>query len=305
MKRSLLFLFALLIFGGTVLARADDNILSVQNRLKADGLYFGEPTGVLDASTSAALTRFQMRHRLMPSGKLDGPTARELNASAPKPSPTPQPLSGTWRRMKTGEMQFIEEQPAANPAASPSASSSPVHATPPPAAAPPPAEGSPVRALTAEDPIPGPPPPPPPNAAPASRGQSDSGFEKPDRVREYVEAFVGAGLDQYGSETKFFADRVDYFGKPAVLRQDIQRDLIRYDKKWPHRRFWIDGDIQIQQENGGNDIKVVFPLRYELKNGGRYASGKVLKSLTLTRGPANDLQITSVDEWKAPEQPAQ
>jgi len=41
----------------------------------------------------------------------------------------------------------------------------------------------------------------------------------PDSLRDYVEAFVQAGLARpVGSELKFFAERVDYFGAPNVRR---------------------------------------------------------------------------------------
>jgi hypothetical protein len=45
-------------------------------------------------------------------------------------------------------------------------------------------------------------------------------------------------------------------------------------------------------------VKVVFPLHYELRNGPRRASGKVLKSLTLMKLSGNQLQIIAVNERK-------
>ena len=92
---------------------------------------------------------------------------------------------------------------------------------------------------------------------------------------------------------------MDYFGAPNVARQQIERDLVRYNRKWPHRRFWIDGDVQVEQQNG-NEIKLLFPLRYELRKGSRHASGKVLKSLTLVKTADNEMQIVAVNESKAP-----
>jgi hypothetical protein len=122
----------------------------------------------------------------------------------------------------------------------------------------------------------------------------------PDSLRDYVEAFVQAGLARpVGSELKFFAERVDYFGAPNVARQQIERDLVRYHRKWPHRRFWIDGDVQVERQSG-NEIKLLFPLRYELRNGSRHASGKVLKSLTLVKTADNEMQIAAINESKAP-----
>jgi hypothetical protein len=113
-----------------------------------------------------------------------------------------------------------------------------------------------------------------------------------------VEQYVASG-ETVGSELKFFAERVNYFGTPNVTRQQIQRDLVRYNKKWPHRRFWIDGDLQVERQSG-NEIKLVIPLRYELRNGSRHTSGKVLKSLTLVKTADNEMQIVAVNESKAP-----
>ncbi len=290
---------ALLTACGVVFARADDNITNVQNRLKTDGFYSGNPTGILDSETVAALRRFQKRHGLALSGKLDTPTARELNASAPKPPPTLQTLTGTWRRLPSGEMQFEQEQPtttsppavAANsPAPAPAQRLQPVPPAEAPATPPPIAESR-----------PSPTPPLQANVAPTHRPPSGGNIENPERFRDYVEAFVQAGLARpQGSEIKFFADNVDYLGTSNIPRQEVQRDLVRYNQKWPHRRFWIDGDIQIQQQSDGNEIKLVFPVRYELRNGSRYASGKVLKSLTLLKTANNEMQITALNEWKAP-----
>ncbi len=118
-------------------------------------------------------------------------------------------------------------------------------------------------------------------------------------MRNYVAAFILAGLDPHiGSELEFFAPQVDYFGARNVSRERIERDLVRYDRQWPERRFWLDGDIQVKRRSGAA-IEFVFPLRYELRNGSKRASGKVMKSLSLVAGGDNEMQIVAVDEHKA------
>jgi Putative peptidoglycan binding domain len=284
-------LLILLVLAGSVaiLAQTDNNITQLQNQLKAEGFYSGDPTGVLDGKTKDALTGYQVRHSLVPTGKLDAPTIKLLKASAtPAPviqaPPGPGVLNGSWRRLPGGELEFVNEQPAPTPSPS-AANRSPAS---------PPAEG-PAAPTTAPK---NPPPPPMTPVSPSSqppRG-SPGNVVPAENLRDFVENFLQAGLAlPLGSEAKFFSERVDYLGTPGVLRQDVQRDLVRYDRKWPHRRFWIDGDIQIEQP-GGNEIKIAFPLRYELRNGSRYATGKVLKSLTLLRTATNELQIIAVSE---------
>src|SRR5436190_19126152 len=89
-KRSLITVAALTVCRVT-LAQTNDNLVRVQNRLKAEGLFFGDPTGVLDAQTRTALALYQIDHHLTVTGQLDAPTARELDASPQTPMFTPTP----------------------------------------------------------------------------------------------------------------------------------------------------------------------------------------------------------------------
>jgi hypothetical protein len=119
-----------------------------------------------------------------------------------------------------------------------------------------------------------------------------------ERLRDYVGAFVLAGLDPHvGSETDFFAERVQYYDGGVIGREKIRKDLQRYAARWPERRFWLDGDITPEPQNG-NRVRVTFPLRYELRNGGKHSSGKINKTLVL-EAAGDDLQIISVNERKS------
>src|SRR5205823_47519 len=53
-KRSLITVAAL-IACGVILAQTNDNLVRAQNRLKAEGYFHGDPTGVLDEQTRIAL----------------------------------------------------------------------------------------------------------------------------------------------------------------------------------------------------------------------------------------------------------
>ena len=118
-----------------------------------------------------------------------------------------------------------------------------------------------------------------------------------ERLRDYIAAFVLAGLDpQVGAETEFFAARVNYFGKPGVSRETIRRDLQRYNERWPQRAFSLAGELEISSAN--DKLKVSFPLHYELRNASKHSAGKVLKTLVLARTGTDDLEIVSVDERK-------
>jgi Putative peptidoglycan binding domain len=270
MKRFLL-CFLFLSFGAAGSLRADENIRALQSRLKTGGFYFGELNGQYDSDTAAAVTRYQIRNGLQITGKLDAPTSHALGVSATAPKiPTPKLGEDVWRYLRKSDQASIkrlmaEEATGPKPTKRPPAAST----------APPPAEA---------------PPPPPTTTDPANSDR--------DRLKDYVAAFVLAGLDpQVGAETEFFANRVDYFGERGVSREKIRRDLQRYNDRWPQRGFWLAGDLDVSSIN--DQLKVTFPLRYELRNGPKRAAGQVLKTLVLEKTGADDLQIVAVNERKA------
>ncbi len=269
MKRRL-FALATLIFCGVCAAWADENVAKIQERLRADGFYNGKGTGSYDSETAAAVTRFQIRNGLAITGKLDDATAKALGVAPAAGTAEPRVLPGTWRRLRNGDLQFVPKEEGKS--ARPAVASSP---------------GSPSPAISDA------------NAAVIPQANDTSSKPETERLRDYIAAFVLAGVDPHiGSELEFFASHVNYFGEANVSRDRIRRDLIRYDRAWPDRRFWLDGEIQVEQA-AGNAIKVVFPLRYELRSGSKRAAGKVSKSLTLFRGRNNELEIIAVDERKA------
>jgi hypothetical protein len=280
-------------------AWADETVKAVQLQLKQRGFYQGSANGIYDSDTSAAVTRYQIRNGLAISGQLDAATLQALNvpSAAGKAAPEPSPVAGTWRRLRNGDMQFLKALNSGQ--------------IPPPKAPPGPSPGKTAAPKVAEsnkkvmlDPH-GPPPPlpedvpqPPPGAQRQNASPRRGGVEDKERLRDYVGAFVLAGLaPQVGAELEFFADRVDYFGEANTSREKIRRDLLSYDKRWPQRRFWLNGDIETGRTPEGM-LRVTFPLRYELRNGSKSASGQVRKTLILRKADADDLEIVGVQENK-------
>ena len=255
-------LCCLVILFGVASLRADEMVRTVQSRLKAGGFYWGEVDGVYDSDTAAAITRYQIRNGLQITGKLDSQTSHALGLAADKPAvPTPKFGEDVWRYLRKGDQETIKRLMAEEAAANSRKSS-------------PPAEAPPKTA----------------NTLPPSFNH--------ERLRDYVGAFVLAGLDpQVGSEVEFFAGRVDYFGESQVAREKIRRDLQRYNERWPERRFWLAGELEVKPIN--NRLAVTFPLRYELRSSSRRSSGTVLKTLVLEKTGADDFQIVVVNERKA------
>jgi hypothetical protein len=263
MKRLLL---CVLVAGfGAVSLHADETVRAVQTRLKTGGFYFGEINGSYDSGTTAAITRYQIRNGLQITGKLDAPTRQALGVA---PGESKVPLRGfgeeAWRSLRKSDQEYIKRL-AAEDAAAAKRSKAPASAAASPSARPP--------------------------------GQTGPESYNRERIRDYVAAFILAGLDpQVGSEAEFFAERVNYFGEKNVAREKIRRDLQRYNNRWPQRGFSLAGELEIGPI--GDKLKVSFPLRYELQNGSKKAGGKVWKTLVLEKAGADDLQIVAVNERK-------
>ena len=278
-----------------VSASANDNVRAVQAKLKAEGFFFGEVDGAFSSDLSAAMTRYQIRNGLPVTGQLDDETSKALGASAAVTTSAPEaaPTSETWRRLRKSDEAFLtkmnagqKREPAATPAevgAAASAASTPARS----------AEVAPRTETAAAAPATGP-------ATALVREQSDDAALtlSTERLRDYVGAFVLAGLDpQVGAELEFFADRVRYYDEGTVGRDTIRRSLQSYNEKWPRRRFWIAGDITAEPQSD-SQLRVTFPLRYELANGAQRSSGKIMKTLLLEVA-GDDLQIVAVNETKA------
>lgn len=247
---------------GAVYADNKDNVREVQTKLRDGGFYFGQIDGAYSSALAAALTRYQIRNGLPITGQLDVDTSKALAA---KPAVTtskadPAQTSEAWRQLRKPDEQFLANK---NVRTKQAPGALPVYS--------PPAEG--------------------PNPTRASAADAE-------RLRDYVAAFVLAGLDpQVGAETDFFADRVQYYDDGIKDREKIRQDLKRYDARWPERKFRLAGDLKIERQSE-NRLRVTFPLRFELRNGSKHSSGKIDKTLILE--PAgDDWQIVAVNERKA------
>ncbi len=282
---------------------ADDNVRAVQEKLQEEGFYIGEIDGAYSAGLTAALSRYQIVKGLPITGQLDPETAKALGAQPAVTTSNDQArISETWHGLRKSEwaaLARIHARRRATPAPAPGATpnetnDNKVTTTSPDTQS---AESSPQEsppsgvAVASDTEKPVSPPPAPVASSPAPDFSTE-------RLRDYVAAFVLAGLDpEVGAEEAFFADRVQYYNEGMKGRKNIRNDLQRYDARWPQRQFRLAGDINIEPQSD-NRVRVTFPLRYELRNGAKHSSGTVDKTLVLERA-GDDLQIVALNERKA------
>src|SRR5213078_341970 len=104
--RILLFALSLgLAFAGSICA--DDNVRTVQEKLRDGGFYSGEIDGAYSSELAAALTRYQVRKGLAVTGQLDVDTSDALGAkpAVATSAAAPGQSSETWRRLRRRERQ--------------------------------------------------------------------------------------------------------------------------------------------------------------------------------------------------------
>lgn len=266
-------------------AGANEAVRAAQGRLKDGGFYFGEVNGVYDSETSSAVSRYQIRNGLPISGSLDPETAKSLGVAASTPAAdAPAPAdSASWQRLRKADQRFLSRRNSGQ--ARPPATQVPqVRSTSKQKASP----G--VTTAPASEPATA-------TSLPAETTQGTTLVLSQERLRDYVGAFVLAGLDpRVGAELEFFADRVNYYDQGVVSRDKIRKDLKSYNQRWPQRRFWLAGEVKITPQPDSS-LRVTFPLRYQLSNARERSSGKVQKTLNV-EVTGEDLQIVGVSERK-------
>ena len=115
-------LAAMLVISSQGLLAVEGPVAALQEALKEQQLFFGEPSGVLDDRTQVALRRFQIRHSLPNTGEIDNATLDVLQklAQSDVPPPakakaTPTPARPKWPIVSSPPKVSVVKNPAALP----------------------------------------------------------------------------------------------------------------------------------------------------------------------------------------------
>ncbi len=117
-----------------------------------------------------------------------------------------------------------------------------------------------------------------------------------ERIRDFIAGFVVVGIDEnVEAELQFYAPQADYYDSGVVTKDFIRRDILRYNQKWPIRRYWLVGDIRVLDDPQADPVEVQYQIKYVVKNQQQERTGTAIKTVRLRKAP-NDLEITSVRE---------
>src|SRR5712672_1474570 len=183
MRNGCIVLFAVIVglaFAGS--ACADDNVRSVQEKLRDGDFYSGEIDGAYSSQLAAALTRYQIRKGLAVTGQLDVETSEALDAKpavGPSTAATEQ-SSETWRGLRKRERRTSNKARQSEPA--PSETSSPADNETPPTGTETPQQTTPVAKVRTLTETTGP-APAPPAAARSSSETTEPASVPPATVR--------------------------------------------------------------------------------------------------------------------------
>ena len=97
--------------------------------------------------------------------------------------------------------------------------------------------------------------------------------EMEEKVRAFLDRFVDADKTP-AEQVALFADRVDYYEHGIVGRQEILRDVDRYVRHWPHRRYEVAEISYMSADPGSDRVFVSYTIDFDVARNSRSISGK-------------------------------
>lgn len=135
---------------------------------------------------------------------------------------------------------------------------------------------------------------PPPASALAIKPEASA-----DRARLFVEKYLLAGQsNDPAAEAAMYADRVDYFDSGKVSRAFVERDIRRYNQRWPERYFAIEGKVRLLPTGEPDRVKVKLTYRFNVKGRKYSVEGKVGTTYTLMGDQPENWRIVRVREHR-------
>ena len=260
--RTLTGLFCLLIAISSF-ARADETVRQVQEELRKRNLYFGNIDGQTSPVLADALKRYQARKGFAVTGKVDPDTATSLHiqmATVASTTALPDmPVLKSDTASALPESQRLALQKEA--------------------------EEKPDLIPT----------PPPPAESPAP-GQDLT----PERVNKFVQDYLrDAESDDVAAQVKYYAFPVRYFDHGSVSEQFVAQDTSNYVKRWPQRKYTLNGPVNFFASTKEGETEVEFTIGFELQSPTRKTKNRAVgrtKNWWTIQGNGDDLKIVAVRE---------
>ena len=252
--------FFLILIAATALA--DERVRQVQEELRKRNLYFGDIDGQTSADLANALKRYQTRKGFTVTGAIDEETATSLNISL---------------RTATANPSFLPDLPVLK---SDSARELPAR------------QRVALQKLAEDQPDLIPTPAPPAESPPPSQDIN------PARVTRLVEQYLRDGeTSDIEAQTRYFAYPVEYFDHGSVGSAFVNKDVSRYVKRWPDRKYALLEPVTYSASTRENETRVEFTISFNVRNKNHEAKGRTLNTWMI-RTEGEDLKIVSIREQR-------
>lgn len=117
----------------------------------------------------------------------------------------------------------------------------------------------------------------------------------PPEVRQKVRAFLDHFVDPNktpAEQAALFTDPVEYYEHGTVGTLHIVKDVKRFQKQWPHRKYWVIDVPRVVVDPTSNQVFVDYTIGFEVANNARSLSGTAHYGAVLV-----DLDDSPKVEW--------
>ena len=254
--------FCCLLLSISSFAQADETVRQVQEELRKRNLYFGNIDGQSSPVLVDALKRYQARKGFAVTGKVDQDTATSLHVQAATVAATRLP-----------DVPVLKSDTAS--------------ALPEP-------QRLALQREAEEKPDLTPSPPPPAESPPPAQDLS------PERVNKFVQDYLrDAESDDVAAQVKYYDFPVRYFEHGSVSEQFVAQDTSNYVKRWPQRKYTLNGPASFFASGKEGETKVEFTIAFVLHSAARTAKNKALgrtKNWWSIRRNGEELKIVAIRE---------
>ena len=284
----LVFLFLLL---STATLRAQDDLRSVQEELQRRSLYFGDVNGRGSTELEEATKRYQKRKGFTATGKPDRETLRSLGL-VPRSADEAPPQELGWPEEPVLRSDEKIDAVAVADALNQQTGIAPGAVVPKKLAQQATASSARRRAANGTDAA---------SVAPATEAgkkPKNSPVIAPVELAKFASDYMAAmSSNDIKRQLKFYADNVDYYRNGKIDRRIVEQTLLRYQARWPNRRYTMGKEIRYGSINSRGEIVMTFPVAFTLKDGQRTVTGQTDNRLSISAATV-DPRIASISEQR-------
>ena len=135
---------------------------------------------------------------------------------------------------------------------------------------------------------------PPPAETQADKNPDDAveGAAVKQFVLEYIRTMAN---DDVSTQERFFAQRVNFYGKGVLPLQMVQASNERYRREWPNRDWQPQGEPEFLHSANSRQYEVLQPFTWKVSNGVKHAEGSATLYLRIWKNTKGEFQIVRVE----------